>query len=58
MLAKWFIIFCAIVGAWYVLPVWFPTLTHVAFETETLRIKYIHILIAGIVWCGWKLESD
>jgi hypothetical protein len=58
MLGKWFIIFCAVVGAWYVLPGWFPMLSHVALETDMLRIKYVHIVILIILGCGWKLESD
>jgi hypothetical protein len=58
MIAKWFIIFCALAGAWYVMPVWFPSIGHIAFTVGDISFQYKHIAIAIIIICGWKLNTD
>ena len=58
MIIKFFIIFCALLGAWYILPVWYPNMRHVAFEWGDFQFKYRHIICAIILICGWKLKTD
>lgn len=58
MITKWTIILLALLGAWFVIPVWFPNILHVAFDLGDFQFKYRHILCVIIFCGGWKLKAS
>jgi len=61
MLYKWFIIASALIGAWFIFPVWFPSINEVAFilgnDSVRIVIRYIHFICLGILYFGFKLKA-
>lgn len=54
---KYFVLVLAVIGTLYTLPAFFPVLNKNAFNVGQFYITYTYLLLAGVLFAGYKLKD-
>lgn len=56
-MSKWLILGLAVLGVWFALPNYFPSITHTAFNVGSFAVTYLYLTLAATVFFGWGLKA-